>query len=90
MHRNSRGGTVRLDKRGRRIGHNWWREYNYDLWFLANTMWLQQRETECSGWLTEEREYQMLHPRPTLKQFLLCNARMLTEPEAEAAQDAAA
>lgn len=66
----------RRDKRGRRIGHNWWREYICDTLFMADHAWQLQRETVCIGYATEEAEYQELHPRPTLKAFLLANAGM--------------
>lgn len=66
--------SVRRDKRGRRIGRNWWREYNCDLLFHADAAWQAKREAECIGYTTEEREFAMSNPRPTLKEFLLANA----------------
>lgn len=70
MHRNSRGGTVRLDKRGRRIGHNWWREYNTALLRDAEDAW--QRLYGMNHQM-EPDEFRAAHPRPTLKQFLTLN-----------------
>lgn len=71
----------RRDRRGRRIGYNWWREYICSLLLDADLTWLAERETVCNGWTTEEREYQMLHPRPTLKDFLIRCAGMNAKPE---------
>lgn len=67
---------VRLDKRGRKIGRNWWREYNCSILLDAELTWQSQCEAECMDYATEIREYKMLHPRPTLKAFLLANKGM--------------
>lgn len=72
----------RRDKRGRRIGHNWWREYICEMLLDADLTWLAAREAACNGWPTEEREYQMAHPRPTLKDFLIRCAGMKDRAEA--------
>lgn len=71
--------TERRDKRGRKIGRNWWREMNCDLLFTADHVWQLQREAECVGYETEEAEYQEHTPRPTLKDFLIRNAGMHTD-----------
>lgn len=64
----------RRDKRGRRIGRNWWREWNTDLLHCADHAWWLAREAVAVGYATEEREYADQHPRPTLKAFLIHNA----------------
>lgn len=66
----------RRDSRGRRIGYNWWREYNCSLLLDATLIWEAQREAACNGWATEEREFLETHPRPTLKQYLMLNRGM--------------
>lgn len=85
----------RLDARGRKIGYNWWREMNYELWFAADAAWLALRESNYPAWgaagaansgaamyqLSDE-EFRRLHPRPTLKEFLIGNAGMGREREA--------
>lgn len=68
--------TVRRDKRGRRIGYNWWREYNTELWFAADQAWLMRREEAAIGYATEEAEFAAENPRPTLKHMLLNNKGM--------------
>lgn len=75
----------RTDKRGRKIGYNWWREYNCDLLFDAARTWETRCEVEAIGYETETREYAAQYPRPTLKAFLLANAGMNREPEGVAA-----
>jgi len=71
--------TQRRDKRGRRIGRNWWREMNCEQWWRATLDWEEQREREALGYETEMREFEQAHPRPNLKSFLLANAGMATE-----------
>lgn len=66
--------SARRDKRGRRIGYNWWRDYNCDLLFSANAAWERQCEEVALGYATETAEYAETHPRPTLKEFLVSNA----------------
>jgi hypothetical protein len=61
----------RLDKRGRRIGFNWWREQIVESWSGANELWLAKREDEAIGYATEEREFAESNPRPTLKWFMI-------------------
>lgn len=73
----------RRDKRGRRIGYNWWREYNCSLLLDATLTWERQCEEVAIGYATEIAEYAELHPRPTLKNFLLANKGINTEPEQE-------
>ena len=67
-------GNVRRDKRGRRIGRNWWREWNHELWFYATAAWERQCEEVAIGYGTETADYEREHPRPQLKEFLLANA----------------
>lgn len=75
----------RRDKRGRKIGFNWWREYNCSLLLDATLVWERQCENSCYGYATEMMEYAATHPRPTLKAFLLANKGMNTKPEAQVA-----
>lgn len=70
----------RRDKRGRRIGYNWWREYNCDLLFDATQVWERQCEEVALGYKTETAEYAASHPRPNLKAFLVANAGMSPQP----------
>lgn len=72
---------MRLDKRGRKIGRNWWREMNNELLLDASITWANQCEAVCFGYGTEIDEYAREHPRPTLKAFLIGNKGMLTQPE---------
>lgn len=86
--------TERRDKRGRRIGYNWWREYNVTLLRDAEMAWQGMREsgdpiltTRVPGadastayYQLSEAEYRMVKPRPTLKEYLLANAGMNTDP----------
>lgn len=62
---------VRRDRRGRKIGYNWWREMIVDLWFNANAAWERDLESSALGYETEELEYKLDHPRPTLKGFMV-------------------
>lgn len=64
---------VRRDKRGRRIGRNWWREYNCSLLRDAEDAW--QRLYGMNHQM-ELDEFLETHPRPTLKQYLLLNQGM--------------
>jgi hypothetical protein len=68
--------VTRRDRRGRRIGRNWWRELNCELLLDADLTWQREREDASSGYPAEEREYAEQYPRPTLKAFLLGNAGM--------------
>lgn len=51
----------------------------------ADLTWLAAREAACNGWKTEEREFAQLHPRPTLKDFLIRMAGFNKNREGEAA-----
>lgn len=86
--------SVRRDKRGRRIGYNWWREYNMDIWSSAHAAWSARRESgepaygaagaANSGvacYQLSDREYQEMWPQPTLKQCLIDNKGMNDQPE---------
>lgn len=82
----------RKDKRGRRVGYNWWREYNMQGWSSAHAAWEHLRESgqpvhtgarhvagadgDTAYYQLSDREYQAIHPRPTLKEFLIHNAGM--------------
>lgn len=69
----------RTDRLGRKVGHNWWREYNCELLLDATLAWERQCENEALGYPTEIAEYAEQHPRPTLKAFLIANAGINTE-----------
>lgn len=72
--------TDRRDTRGRRIGYNWWREYNCSLLLDATLVWERECEEVALGYPTETAEFAESHPRPTLKAFLLANKGMNAEP----------
>lgn len=72
---------VRRDKRGRRIGHNWWREMNVSLLWDATHLWETECEATALGYDTEEAEFAASHPRPNLRQFLLANKGYAGPPE---------
>ena len=72
---------MRLDKRGRKIGRNWWREMNTDLLLDATHAWEAKAEQVCIGYATELAEYAEHTPRPNLKQFLLLNKGYASQPE---------
>lgn len=74
--------TVRRDRRGRRIGRNWWREWNVDSLRAADQAWWLGREAVAVGYATEEAEYKATHPRPTLKAFLVSNRGQRLEERA--------
>lgn len=61
---------MRLDKRGRRIGRNLWRETVWDHWHAADHAWWLACESVCHGYATEEAEYRELHRRPNLGDFM--------------------
>lgn len=63
----------RRDRLGRRIGRNWWREYNCDLLGWAREAWDRQAEAATGGYATELDQYKVEHPMPTLKEFLISN-----------------
>lgn len=71
---------ARLDKRGRRIGHNWWRELNCDLLLTAAIMWETECEVMAVGYETEIAEYAEANPRPNLKDFLVRNKGLGKQP----------
>lgn len=87
-------GRVRRDSLGRKIGRNWWREYNVDCWSSAHAAWAERRESSAPAYMAagashsgaacyqlSDREYADLYPQPTLKDFLLGNKGMDAEPE---------
>jgi hypothetical protein len=89
----------RRDKRGRRIGYNWWREYITDLLWHAEQAWQALRESgtaigttaiagadfDTAYYQLSEAEFRQLHPRPTLKQLLIEHAGMAERYEEQAA-----
>lgn len=62
---------MKLDKRGRRVGRNLWREYVMDTYYPARQAWELQMEEVAIGYETEEIEFKQLYPGPTLKKTLL-------------------
>lgn len=74
---------IRRDRRGRRIGYNWWRTYNCDLLLDATLVWERDAERVTLGYETEMVEYKRDNPMPTLKAFLLANKGMNREPEGQ-------
>ena len=69
----------RRDKRGRKIGNNWWRNFIVESWLCAHHMWWIARENIALGYKTEERDFEERNPQPTLKQFMI----HLADPERE-------
>lgn len=75
----------RRDKRGRRIGRNWWREYVTEQWRHADDAWQALRESgqpihtsavpgagyDTAHYQLTDSEFRTLHPRPLFKDFLL-------------------
>lgn len=75
---------VRRDTLGRRIGYNWWREYNVQMMRDYN---FAHTERDCydreTGQVEEPEDYFAKYPLVTLKSCLLANKGMNTEPESE-------
>lgn len=74
---------VRRDKRGRRIGENWWREF---IMGVYNAAWLAVDEARenydrDTGQMEEDADFYAVHPQPRLKDFLIGYAGMSREPE---------
>lgn len=80
---------TRLDKRGRKIGYNWWRDMNVTVLSDAEDAWQRRRESDepapgapgaahsqIACYQLDDDEYRALFPRPTLKAYLLENAGM--------------
>ena len=81
----------RLDRRGRRIGRNWWREWITAELHTAEAEWQRKRESgepihtdavpgatyDTAYYQLSEAEYRLIFPRPTLKDFLVANAGMM-------------
>ena len=57
----------RRDKRGRRIGYNWWRASIMSSWASAHHAWSLAREAIA----VERSEYDEQNPQPTLKAFMI-------------------
>lgn len=64
---------MRLDRRGRRIGYNWWREYNMSAFTSALLDVEAHREDNHQ---MEPDEYDEAFPLPQLKHFLIANKGM--------------
>lgn len=87
----------RRDKRGRRIGRNWWREMNCEMLQHSEDAWQSMRfsglpaygvagaaHSGAAMYQLSEAEFRELHPRPTLKAFLIGNKGM-ADSESEGA-----
>lgn len=64
---------MRRDKRGRKIGRNWWREYNVGIVRDANDAIDSHAEDDHQ---MEPDEYREAHPYVTLKATLINNRGM--------------
>lgn len=83
---------VRQDKRGRRIGYNWWREFIMEQYAPAREQWVTdfeqtnqsyypgviavERRRERRGGRREVTDWLEANPPPTLKMYLLEYAGM--------------
>ena len=70
----------RLDSRGRKIGRNWWREYN------TTALRDYNDSVDCiagTNHQMEPDEFRSAYPLVNLKQLLIGNAGMRHEPEAD-------
>lgn len=66
----------RRDRFGRRIGYNWWRDYNCSILLDATLVWERQCEEATSLYHAEVEDYRREFPVPNLKQFLIANRGM--------------
>lgn len=64
---------TRCDKRGRRIGHNWWREMIMEQF---RSQWHDRDEREGDNHQMEPDEFNAAFPKPRLKDLLIGNAGM--------------
>lgn len=62
---------MRRDKRGRRIGRNWWRELVVSTWRSAYDAWQVEAERVAVGYATELADFKRSHPTPTLKATMI-------------------
>lgn len=62
---------MRLDRRGRRIGRNRWRDHVTDHWRSADHAWWLALEAASNGWPTEADDYRAGNPRPNLGDFMV-------------------
>lgn len=76
----TRRGKRGRDKRGRRIGYNWWREYNMTAFEAAYFAVEKHREDNHQ---MEPEEYKAAFPLPRYKDFLIANKGMNQFPETE-------
>lgn len=65
--------TVRRDKRGRRIGYNWWREYNMEQF---DSLYFHVEANREANHQMEPDEFKAAYPLPRLKDLLISNAGM--------------
>lgn len=83
--------SCRRDTLGRRIGYNWWREYNMAIFHETETARAGLREsgmsvrasvrggrgTDTCYYQLSDAEFDTLHPRVTLKELLIANKGVL-------------
>lgn len=62
---------MRLDRLGRRIGRNWWREHVMQLLRDDTDAWWAVAEAMALGYDTELAAYKREHPMPQLKTYLI-------------------
>ncbi len=62
---------VRRDRRGRRIGRNWYRELAVETWRGEYDAWQQLAEEHAIGYATELIDFKLEHPTPTFKATLI-------------------
>lgn len=88
---------IRRDKRGRKIGYNWWREMNVDQFRSADLAWFALRESgqpihtdavpgadyDTAYYQLSDAEFKSIHPRLTFKDCLIANAGMTYREEEE-------
>jgi hypothetical protein len=62
-------------------GRHWWRELVTDLWRNADHTWWLAREAFAVGNRTEMAEFQELHPRPMLRDFMVGLSQGSVDPD---------
>ena len=67
----------RRDRRGRRIGFNWWREYNVES--FRSALYAVEAHREDNHQM-EPDEYAEAYPLPRYKDFLIANKGMRDQP----------
>jgi len=75
----------RTRRDGKPYEPNHWHALLMETYTAAAWHWWQQCEAVAMGYETEEREFALEHPRPTLKDFMQQLSREWTEDEDVAA-----